>query len=193
RGLAERQRPGKVLPAVAQQRLPLQETSGTAAAVRPRFRTRRWAAAAAVLLLLLGGLGFTEATGVTNVRGTVIRLFSPEGTLVVEVDDPAVSVKIDGSEIVITGAGAKEIRLTPGDYTVEARKDGKIFRRELVSVTKNGRQVVRVSQEAADAKAAKEKKAPSVAEGKLPPTFKNGIGMEFVIVPKGKSWLGGDK
>src|SRR5206468_11242390 len=63
----------------------------------------------------------------------------------------------------------------------------------LVSVTKNGRQVVRVSQEAADAKAAKEKKAPSVVEGKLPPTFKNSIGMEFVIVPKGKSWLGGDK
>jgi formylglycine-generating enzyme required for sulfatase activity len=27
----------------------------------------------------------------------------------------------------------------------------------------------------------------------LPPTFKNGIGMEFVIVPKGKSWLGGGK
>jgi formylglycine-generating enzyme required for sulfatase activity len=25
----------------------------------------------------------------------------------------------------------------------------------------------------------------------LPPTFKNGIGMEFVIVPKGKCWLGG--
>ena len=27
----------------------------------------------------------------------------------------------------------------------------------------------------------------------LPPTFKNSIGMEFVIVPKGKSWLGGSK
>ena len=27
----------------------------------------------------------------------------------------------------------------------------------------------------------------------LPPTFTNSIGMEFVIVPKGKSWLGGDK
>jgi eukaryotic-like serine/threonine-protein kinase len=25
----------------------------------------------------------------------------------------------------------------------------------------------------------------------LPPTFKNSIGMEFVLVPKGKSWLGG--
>jgi formylglycine-generating enzyme required for sulfatase activity len=32
-----------------------------------------------------------------------------------------------------------------------------------------------------------------VVEGKLPPTFKNSIGMEFVIVPKSKSWLGGGK
>ena len=70
--------------------------------------------------MLLGCLGFTEATGVTDFRGTVIRLFSPEGTLVVEVDDPGVSVKIDGSDIVITGAGAREIRLQPGRYTVEA-------------------------------------------------------------------------
>jgi hypothetical protein len=48
---------------------------------------------------------------------------------------------------VITGAGAKEIRMRPGRYTVEARKDGKVVRRELVNVTKNGRKVVRVSQE----------------------------------------------
>jgi serine/threonine protein kinase/formylglycine-generating enzyme required for sulfatase activity/Leucine-rich repeat (LRR) protein len=31
------------------------------------------------------------------------------------------------------------------------------------------------------------------AEVPLPPTYKNGIGMEFVIVPKSKSWLGGGK
>ena len=29
--------------------------------------------------------------------------------------------------------------------------------------------------------------------GSLPTTFKNNLGMEFVIVPKGKSWLGGGK
>ncbi len=34
---------------------------------------------------------------------------------------------------------------------------------------------------------------PAVPSGPLPPTFKNTIGMEFVIVPKGKSWLGGGK
>jgi formylglycine-generating enzyme required for sulfatase activity len=32
--------------------------------------------------------------------------------------------------------------------------------------------------------------APNGA-GKLPPAFTNGLGMEFVLVPKGKSWLGG--
>jgi len=115
-----------------------------------RTDRRAWPAAAAVALILLIGLGITEATGVTNVvRGTVIRLFSPEGTLVVEVDDPGVSVTIDGEEMVITGAGAKEIRLIPGQYKLKATKDGEVVRQELVTVTRNGRQVVRVSREAA--------------------------------------------
>ncbi len=133
------------------------EIAGLTPQRKPRPRFRRWVAVAAALLLVLGGFGFTEATGVTDVRGTVVRLFSPEGTLVVEVDDPGVSLKIDGSDIVITGAGAREIRLKPGNYRVEARKDGKVVSQELVTVTKNGRQVVRVSREAppADAKVAR--------------------------------------
>ncbi len=41
-------------------------------------------------------------------------------------------------------------------------------------------------------KAAKQQTPPAVAKQQpLPPTFKNSLGMEFVIVPKGKSWLGG--
>jgi eukaryotic-like serine/threonine-protein kinase len=115
---------------------------------RPGFYHRRWQVAAAALVMLFGSVGFTEATGFTDFHGTVIRLLSPEGTLVVEVEDPGVSVKIDGPDIVITGAGAREIRLTPGRYTVEARKDGKVVSRELVTVTNNGRRVVRVSREA---------------------------------------------
>jgi serine/threonine protein kinase/Leucine-rich repeat (LRR) protein len=114
----------------------------------PRFFNRRWAAALAVSVVLFGCLGLAEATGVTGFHDTVIRLFAPEGTLVVEVDDPGVSVKIDGPDIVITGAGAREIRLTPGKYMVEARKDGKVVSRELVTVTRNGRRIMRVSQEA---------------------------------------------
>jgi hypothetical protein len=61
-------------------------------------------------------------------RGTVVHLPSPEGTLVVEVDDPGVSVAVDGADVVVTGTGAKEIRLKPGSYKVQASKDGKLVR-----------------------------------------------------------------
>jgi serine/threonine protein kinase len=114
-------------------------------------RRPRWVFALAVLVCLFGVLGVTEATGVTKVAATVIRVLTPDGTLVVEVDDPGVRVSIDDSEMIVTGAGAKEIRLKPGQYKVLARKDGKVVSQELVTITKNGRQVVRVSKESAAA------------------------------------------
>jgi hypothetical protein len=113
-------------------------------------RKRCWAIAAAVLVCLLGGLSLTEATGVTNVRATVIRIFTPEGTLIVETDDPAVKVTVEGDgDLVITGAGAQEVRLRPGSYKVQATKDGKSLKldRELVTITRGDKQVVRVRLE----------------------------------------------
>ena len=142
--LAEVQGSGKA-PHVAREpkpdetRPPPQKSAKLARWLRwPRFFKRRLAVAAAVLVMVFGCLGLADATGVTDFHGTVIRLFAPEGTLVVEVEDPAVSVKIDGSDIVITGAGAKEIRLQPGRYSVEASKNGKLLQQKLITVTKNG-------------------------------------------------------
>jgi hypothetical protein len=117
------------------------------------FRRRRshsglWAATAVALILGLASLSITEATGVTDLHGSVIRLFSPEGTLVVEVDDPGLSVLIDGEDLVIAGAGLQEVRLRTGQHMLQAVKNGKVVRREVVTVAKNGRQVVRVSREA---------------------------------------------
>jgi serine/threonine protein kinase len=116
-------------------------------ATTTRRRRRLAVTAVVVLAMLLAGLSFTEATGVTQLSGTVIRLFSPDGTLVVEVDDPDVTVTIEGEEIVIKGTGAKEIRVKPGQYKVLATKDGKVVRQTLVTVEKNGRQAVRISRE----------------------------------------------
>jgi hypothetical protein len=62
-------------------------------------------------------------------------------------ETPGQTLQPTGGDVVITGPGAKEIRLKPGNYKVEASKDGKVVRRELVSVTRNGRQVVRISNE----------------------------------------------
>ncbi len=163
---------------------------------RPGFRKRGWLAAAAVLLVLFGCLGFTEATGVTDFRGTVIRLFSPEGTLVVEVDDPEVSVKVDGSDIVITGAGAREIRLKPGHYTVEASKNGKLVRQELVNVTRDGRPVVRITREAPEGTKVAGANANVPVRDRpeaVPPTGKeitNSIAMKLVPIPAGEFLMG---
>ncbi len=118
----------------------------TQSMVRPPAK-RSWITAVAVILVLLTGLGLSESSGITSVSSTVIHLFYPQGTLVVEVDDPSVNITLNGTEMVITGAGANEIRLTPGQYELRAHKAGKLVRQELVNVTKNGRQVVRVSQE----------------------------------------------
>ena len=118
-------------------------TPGSAPVRRPPPPRRgRWAAAFAVFFLLLAGLGLSEATGVTRLWGTVIRLFASDGTLVVEVDDPEVSITLDGVEVDITGAGVKEIRVRPGQYEVRATKDGKLLSREVVTVSKNSRHTV---------------------------------------------------
>jgi serine/threonine protein kinase/WD40 repeat protein len=113
---------------------------------------RRWAAAAAILLALVLTFGIAEATGVTQVAATVVRLLTPEGTLVVETSDPSVKVTIEGDGgLVITGAGPQEVRLRPGSYQLRADKNGKpvSLDRELVTITRGGKQVVRVRMESA--------------------------------------------
>src|SRR5262249_43959164 len=60
--------------------------------------------------------------------------------------------------------GAKEIRLRPGQYKVEASKDGKVVRQELVTVTRRGRQVVRITAEPAPVTATDTEKSASAWE-----------------------------
>ena len=150
--LAHLQHPSVVGPAAWK----LASPSGSAAQgekvdFRPAPRRRRWAlVGAALLLCIVGGLGFAEGTGVTNFRATAIRIFTPEGTLIVEVDDPGVKVTVerDGG-VVIAGAGLQEIRLKPGSYKVHAVKGGNPVRldQELITITRGDKQVVRVQRE----------------------------------------------
>src|SRR5206468_12097621 len=82
--LAHLQHPSVVpMPAVIQSPSP----SGRGARGEGTFRKGRrlWAVAAAVLLCVAAGLGLSEAAGVTKLAASVIRVLTPEGTLVVEV------------------------------------------------------------------------------------------------------------
>jgi WD40 repeat protein len=117
-------------------------------------RSRSWAVAAAALLLILSGLGLTEATGKTeigNFVATVLRIRTPEGTLVVEVDDPEVKVTVDedGKEIVVTGGGIQELRLRPGRHQVKATREGAVVEDRFVTLTRNGREIVKIGRETA--------------------------------------------
>jgi serine/threonine protein kinase len=119
---------------------------------RANPRSRRWLLATVPALLLVCGLGLSEGTGVTHVVPTVIRIITGEGTLVVEVDDPAVKVDIDGVRgLVISGAGLHELRLRPGSYHVQAIKDGKAFQSEQVTLSRGANQLVRIHWEESQA------------------------------------------
>ncbi len=103
--------------------------------------------AVVVLLGLCVSVAITEATGVTHLAATLLRITTGSGTLVVEVGDPRVSITIDGEDLVITGAGVQEIRLKPGPHQVQATKGGQVVKQELVTIERGGRQVVRVALE----------------------------------------------
>jgi eukaryotic-like serine/threonine-protein kinase len=118
----------------------------------PRFR--RLKAAALFLPLIACGLVLAEATGFTKIKelvATVLRISTSEGTLIVEIDDPQVRVTIDGEEIAIHGAGPQEIRVKPGEHRIQAMKDGKPVPvdKDLVTINRGGKQIVRVRQEIA--------------------------------------------
>jgi WD40 repeat protein/multidrug efflux pump subunit AcrA (membrane-fusion protein)/protein involved in polysaccharide export with SLBB domain/anti-sigma factor RsiW len=124
-------------------------------APRSTLRAPRLSRVAVIFLpLIAAGLVLTEATGLTQIRewaATVLRISTAEGTLIVEIDDPQVQMTVDGEEIAIHGAGPQEIRLKAGQHRIQAMKDGKPVPvdKDLVTITRGGKQIVRVQQESA--------------------------------------------
>jgi Tol biopolymer transport system component len=130
-----------------------------------------------VCLLLAGLLCFPWARAAAGQAvsyvATVLRLKTPEGTLVVETDDPNVGIKLDGSDLVVTGAGVKELRLSVGKHNVQALKDGKVLRDELVTISRGGRTVLSVRREAEDPQ------PPLTPLGPVPGAERNRSAQEF--------------
>ena len=118
----------------------------------PRQEPRRrfgWAAAA-MIALAATGLGAVEAAGLTHFAsflGKILKFQTPEGTLVVEVDDPEVKVALDDKDLVITGPGPQEVRLRLGQHRLTASKDGKPVRDELITITRDNKPTVTVRRE----------------------------------------------
>ncbi len=128
------------------------QTDQPPGASRPRLLRKPGANARRLMLLFaigIGMLGITEAAGVTKVAeylGIVLTLKTPEGTLVIEIEDPNVEVAVEGSEVVISGVTKKELRLKPGKYQYTAIREGKPAESEWVTIERDGKTVVRIRQ-----------------------------------------------
>jgi hypothetical protein len=171
----------------------LQQPGGLAASTSLRAgrgRARRWAVAAGLLVAVAAGIGATDAAGVTHVwelLSTVIRIPYGQGTLVIEVDDPAVKVQLEGEDVVIAGTGVHELRLKPGQYQLQALRDGKAVKTELVTVSRGDRRVVRVSLEGAPRVASRPAEPPPAERILLNPGFEEdaaGQPAYWVAMPK---------
>jgi tetratricopeptide (TPR) repeat protein len=111
------------------------------------LRYPRWLLVLAASLLMALAFTVSEATGVTRVVPTVIRIVQGEGTLVIEVDDPAVSVSLEGEDVTIKGAGIHELRLKPGSHKIRASRDGKEVQEDFVTIDRGGQRVIQVRRE----------------------------------------------
>jgi WD40 repeat protein/serine/threonine protein kinase len=156
RGLAHVQQPTAVprpvVPGAASPSAPAYEFDLLAPKSPPR-RRRVLELAAGLILLAMAGLGVTEAAGLTQVSdfvATILRIKTPEGTLVVKVLDPGVKIQIDDDDLVISGAGPHEIRLRAGQHRVQATKDGRPVDDKLVTITRGGKEIVNVGFEAGE-------------------------------------------
>jgi formylglycine-generating enzyme required for sulfatase activity len=149
-------------------------------------------------LLLVGLVGGAVTVALLMRHGP-----TPDGLVRIECDDPAIRVAFGKAGPVITGADKQPIVLGPGPYglsitrgdvTFEADqfvlKQGEsvtlkvVWQKGQVQLLRNGEVFL-----TRDVPARHGTAAP--AHGARPKAYRNESGMEFVLVPQGKSWLGG--
>jgi formylglycine-generating enzyme required for sulfatase activity len=144
---------------------------------------RKWLIGGGVAagVLLLGLLGLWA--------GGVIRLKTPEGTLVVEVDVPNPDVYVDGGKMTVRwdkDGKQAEIAVKPGTHQVEVKKNGFTAAGQTVTLSDGGRKVLTASLKAlakADlpkAPASDPPKATGVRPQPLDCTSPNGVSADVV-------------
>ena len=116
---------------------------------------RRWAVAAALLIGILALATLSEATGVTNLTASVIRIAMNRGQLVIESSDPNIEIKVlQGGElvrIVMPGTG-QSIDLTAGEYQIQlaGAAGGWSLSTDRFTLIRGGREIVKVWRQAGD-------------------------------------------
>jgi hypothetical protein len=95
----------------------------------------------------LGGALFVVLTAwlFSILSGVVLKVRTPEGTLVVEVNEPDPEIFVDGQKVTVTrGENGKiaEITVRPGTHQVEVKKDGFTAYGDRVTLEDQGRKTI---------------------------------------------------
>ena len=145
---------------------------------------------------------------VFGVMAGVIIVWLGKTAIVIDTQDAGITVTVKGESALITVPGKQSIKVEPGDQTLTISYAGLETNTKSFTIKKGQTKIVTVSILNSEivARLEGEIAPPTLDQHKttaatppptsnsastLPPTFKNSLGMEFVLVPKGKSWLGG--
>jgi serine/threonine protein kinase/formylglycine-generating enzyme required for sulfatase activity len=145
---------------------------------------------------------------VFGVMAGVIIVWLGRTAVVIDAQVEGINVAVNGRSALITVPGMQSIKVEPGDKTLTISYAGLKTITKSLSLKKGDKKSVTVSivdsklialldNEIAPLPADHEQgiaatpPPTSNSAATLPRTFKNALGIEFVLVPKGKSWLGG--
>jgi serine/threonine protein kinase len=127
-------------------------------------------------LALIGGAGF--------VAWTVLRVDTPNGTLLIKTDDPSVQVIVrqNGRQVTIIDPATKqEIELEAGKYEVELAGKAKGLRlsTDRFTLTRNGKEIVTVTREPGDGE--KPPQPAFLLDPKIKPSVADRTAAEWVL------------
>jgi formylglycine-generating enzyme required for sulfatase activity/serine/threonine protein kinase len=157
---------------------------------------------------------------VFGVMTGVIVIYLNRIPVMIDIRDPGVEVAVKGTTLTVTGPGQQSVKVTPGDQELTISCAGLETITKSFTIKKGDKKTVTVSildsklfasldNEIAPTTTTEKEQATNPTTGgksplppptpaheatttaTLPPTFKNSLGMEFVLVSKGKSSLGG--
>jgi serine/threonine protein kinase/formylglycine-generating enzyme required for sulfatase activity len=139
------------------------------------------------------------AAGDASAGGALPKTFTNRhGVIALENVPPDAEVRVDDRKVSVTLAGdgkTIEVQIAPGKHELDIRMPGFRIVTKEVTIAAGERQPIGIRLEpiVAPGKTGLPPVAAgdASADGALPKTFTNRLGMEFVLIPKGRSWLGG--
>jgi formylglycine-generating enzyme required for sulfatase activity/serine/threonine protein kinase len=134
------------------------------------------------------------ALGVGVLVAAIILFWqTPHGTVRIQSDDPNVEIMFDKTGPTIKGAGSEPISLRAGEHGILIKRGDFTFGTDKLLIEKGKTITLKIEVLPGKIQLVQDGQVIAAGDMPLPKEFSNSLGMEFVLVPKGKSWLGGGR